>query len=182
MLKVFLSFLMGVATGGVAWAQAEMNFLSLKSDTQVFEKVVNERLKQAFSTPYAVTGDPQGVYLQGYGLVITFHLNISRTTVRTPYGELDLSEKYGKIRRDEQVNRAKDVMMRCLQDYSSSIRQLAAHDRISLGARVEDRNELDPVKRQTLIVLTVMRDDLELYQTKRISEDEFKKRVHTIEY
>lgn len=176
-----------VLIGGVAHAQGMLDFNSLKRDTQVFERIVDERLKQDFGNPFAVTDNPQAAYLQGYGVVVSFHLNINRSRIRTPFGEMDVPQRTGRAtpsaeRKKEQLRRVREIMVECLASYSGAIKQLNAHDRVSLSAHVEDRNELDPVLRKTVIVVTASRDDVELLSMRKISPQEFREKVHVLQY
>ncbi len=173
-------------------AQSMLDFQSLKRDTQVFERIVDERLKQDFSNPFAITGDPQAAYLQGYGVVVQFHLNINRARIRTPFGEIDapqrlggrsvLSGKPGNDPKKEQLTKVREILMDCLANYAGAIKQLNAHDRISISAHIEDRNELDPVLRKTVIVVTATRDDIDLLAMRKLSNNEFRSKVQVLQY
>ncbi len=177
--------------GNALQAQSMLDFNSLKRDTQVFEKIVDERLKQDFSNPFAITGDPQAAYLQGYGVVVQFHLNINRARIRTPFGEVEAPQRAGgrgieeKLAGDpkkEQLKRVRQILVECLASYAGAIRQLNAHDRISISAHIEDRNELDPVLRKTVMVVTTTRDDIDLLAMRKISGQDFRTKVQVLEY
>lgn len=177
--------------GSAVHAQGMLDFDSLKRDTQVFEKIVDERLKQDFSNPFAITGDPQAAYLQGYGVVVQFHLNINRARIRTPFGEIEAPQRNagrnlaGRPVADpkkEQLNRVRQILIECLANYAGAIRQLNAHDRISISAHIEDRNELDPVLRKTVMVVTTTRDDIDLLAMRKINNQDFKTKVQVLEY
>ena len=143
---------------------------------------MNHILKQNFSDPYAVTGEPKGTYLQGYGVVVSFQLNINRATLRTPFGEMDIPRAERERSKDEQIRMVKESMIQCLAEYGSALKQLAGHDRITISAHVEDRNELDPAKKTSVLVFTAGKDDIDLYTMKRLSFDKFKERVHALQY
>lgn len=166
------------------WAQSGLNLSTLKGDTLVFERILDERLKLGFSNPFAITDNPQAAYLQGYGVVISFHLNINRYTVRTPFGEVQppIEGAYTREKREEQLERVKNIAVQCLADYSAAIKQLSAHDHVSISAHVEDRNELDPVKRRTILIVTVKRDDVDLLAMRKITPKVFRERVSILEY
>ncbi len=179
--RVFL--MLWLVSGLPAWGQSSLNFATLKNDTEVFERIIDARLKQVFSNPFVISGSPQASYLQGYGVVVTFELNIHRSTIRTPFGEMVAPQQTGTARpRDAQIAQVQDIMIQCLSEHSKFIKQLNAHDQISLSARIEDRNELDPVKRRTLLVITSTRDDVELLAMQKITEEEFRGRMHILRY
>ena len=165
-------------------AQSSLNLPALKSDTLVFERILDERLKLGFSNPFSITDNPQAAYLQGFGVVVSVRLSINRYSVRTPFGvvESPTEGNYSREKREEKLAKVKDIAIQCLADYSAAIKQLSAHDRVSISAHVEDRNELDPVKRRTIMIVTVKRDDVDLLAMRKISMEEFQERVTVLEY
>ncbi len=186
-MKPILASLTLLLAASALGAQNAMDMSMLKQDTQVFERILDEKLRQSFSHPYAVTGGPQASYLQGYGLVISFHLNVNRARVRTPFGEMEVSGRttpsdLESRSRDEQLRRVREVIVESLLQYAAAIQQLNAHDRVSISAHIEDRNELDPMRRKTVLVVTASRDDVDLVSMRRISSRQFRERVHVLEY
>lgn len=164
------------------YAQKNLNLATLKRDTEIFEGIVQKVLKQNFKDPFVITAEPKGAYLQGYGVIFSFQLNISRNKIRTPFGEIDMPPKVVDLSKDEQIRLVKVSMIQCLADYGSSIKQLGGTDRVTISAHIDDRNELDPAKNTTVLVFTASRDDIELYTLKRISLDKFKDRVLVLQY
>jgi hypothetical protein len=72
--------------------------------------------------------------------------------------------------------------MRALADYGSTIRDLPPGLQISICAHVEDRHELDTTKNRTDIIISAVKEDVDLYTTKKIDYDEFKRRARLVEY
>lgn len=185
--RLFLAALMSATA---AQAQSMLDFHTLKRDTQVFEKIVDERLKQDFSDPFALTGDSQASYLQGYGVVVQFHLNINRGRIRTPFGEVDPPAREGRAgnsrssadSKKQQLEKIKSILVECLANYAGAIKQLNAHDRITISAHVEDRNELDPTLRKTVLVITAARDDVDLLAMRKISDRQFRDKIQVLQY
>lgn len=176
-LTVLSIFLMLVSTTNLS--AREINFVLLKNDTQVFEQIVGEILKQNFRNPFALTQEPEGVYLAGYGVALFFHLNINRSRIRTPFGEIPREEKRSK---QEQMQILKDSMIRCLADYGGTFRELLDQDRISISSHVEDRNELDPGEKVSVLVVTVSKQNIDLLTSKDITFEVFKNRVQITRY
>ena len=174
-LTIFLS-------GTTAFTQKNLNVAMLKTDTQIFESIVHQILKQNFNHPFAIQGAPEGAYLQGYGVVFSFHLSINRSKIRTPWGDVPAPKVVGQRGKEEQIGLVKSIMTKCLADHGDSIKQLGGHDRISIAAQVEDRNELNPLKKKTVIVLSASMDDIDLFAMKKISFESFSKRVAVLEY
>jgi len=171
-----------VGFSGLASAQQSQNLALLKRDTQILERIVYEVLKQSFKNPFAITAEPKGAYLQGFGVVVSFQLNVNRAKIRTPFGDLNAPKAAGERSKAEQIRLVKDSMRQCLADYGQSIKQLGPHDRIAVQAHVVDRNELDPAKSTTVLVLTCTKDDVNLLATGKLSLEKFKERVHVLEY
>lgn len=183
MRKSFLVFPLLLSLWGAPLyaVQSNLNLPLLKKDTQIFESIVSEVLKQNFKNPFAIAAEPQAAFLHGYGIVVTFQLRINRGKIRWPFGEIDAPAQSSRTKQ-EQVRTVKETMIQCLADFGNSIKQINAHDRISIGAQIEDRNELDPTLSRTIVVLTVEKEDLDLYDMRKISLEEFKNRVTIVEY
>jgi len=76
----------------------------------------------------------------------------------------------------------REILIECLEDYSRAIKQLSAHDRISISAHIDDRNELDPERRRIVLVISASRDDVDLLTLNKISRAKFRERVLVLEY
>ncbi len=179
--RVLLAVLL-VGFSSLASAQQSQNLALLKRDTQILERIVYEILKQNFKNPFAITAEPRGAYLQGFGVTVSFQLNINRAKIRTPFGDLNAPKAVGEQSKAEQIRLVKDSMRQCLADYGQTIKQLGPHDRISVQAHIVDRNELDPAKATTILVLTCTKDDVNLLATGKLPPEKFKERVHVLEY
>lgn len=163
-------------------AQQHLNLERLKQDTEIFERIVHEVLKQNFSDPFAITGEPRGAYLQGYGMLFSFQINVNRRTIRTPFGEVRDPRPTSKRTTEEHMRVIRTTLIDALMEYGDSIEQLGGHDRISIAAYVDDRNELDVRKSRKTLVLTASKDDVDLVALKKISAENFRDRVGVMEY
>jgi hypothetical protein len=175
------------AIAAVGWLAAadvrqDSNLPLFKRDTQVLEQIIQQLLKQNFTHPFALTAPPRGAYLQGYGVAFCFQLNINRGKIRTPFGETTIPGSAGQRSKAAEIRLVKETMVQCLADYGNSVKQLGPRDRISIQAHIEDRSELDPAKSETVVVLTVSKEDLGLLAVKKLSLDQFRERVHILEY
>ena len=147
MRKTLRVFLIAMMFEGLGFGQARLNLINLKQDTHVFERIVDERVKLNFTNPFAITGSPLASYMQGYGVMVTFHLRIDRAKIRLPFGEIDAPNKLNKEAVKKQIEKVREILSECLSTHAVSIKQLGAHDRVSISAHIEDRNELDPLQR-----------------------------------
>lgn len=168
--------------GGPAHAQKGLDLALLKRHAQIFEGIVRNVLLQNFPNPFAISEEPRGTYLQGYGIMVFFHLNINRGKIRTPFGEIDAPKTVADRTKEEKIRVVRDSMIQCLADYGSTIKQLNGHDRITISAHLEDRYELDPNKSTTVLVLAVSKDAVDLYATRKISLEKFKDKVQIVRY
>ncbi len=168
-------------TGTAALASPDLNLELLKKNTRIFERIVGEILTQNFPNPFAVTGEAEGSYLEGYGVVVSFHLNINRSRIRTPFGEIPARTEE-QLSKAEQLRVLKDAMVRCLADYGAAFKQLTPQNRLSISAHVEDRNELDSTKKTTVVVISTFKEDLDLLTTEKISFEQFEQRISVLEY
>ncbi len=165
-----------------ALGQARLNFTDLKQDTHVFEKIVDERIKLNFTNPFAMTANSQASYMQGYGVVVTFHLRIDRAKIRLPFDEMDAPNKLNSKEVEKKIRKVREILIECLSTHADSIKQLGAHDKISISAHIEDRNELDPIRRIRVLVVTTTKDNADLLAMRQITPGEFRERLHVLNY
>ncbi len=181
-----LSLLILIPLECQARGPAGIDIDQFKQETEIFEGIVKQILLQNFTDPFAITADPKGAYLEGYGLALGFHVSVNRARIRVPSIFSDSNPTRtapaGKRTKAAQIQLIKRIMVQCLADYGNTVKHLAAHDKISITAHVEDRNELDPAKSTTVIVLTVSKDDLDQLSTKKITPEIFRERVRILEY
>ena len=172
-LICILSLLMLITLEGQARGPAGIDIDLFKRETQIFEGIVKQILLQNFTDPFAITGDPKGAYLEGYGLALGFHVSVNRARIRAPsiFGGSSSAKSApaGKKTKAAQIQLIKRIMVQCLEDYGNTVKHLAAHDKITITAHVEDRNELDPAKNTTVLVFTVSKDDLDQLAIKKIT-------------
>lgn len=174
-------FAIFLVAGTLAQSQEDLDLVELKENTQVFEKILTELLRQDFPNPFALTREPEGAYLRGFGVVVSFHLNINRSRIRTIFGELPSSSREERPKQ-EQIRQIKEAMIRCLADYGTTFKQLTSLNRISITGHVEDRNEVDPSQKIVIVVISASRADVNLLAKQEISFEKFKERVSVVEY
>ena len=154
----------------------------LKKETQIFEGVIEEILRQNFSNPYAIEGEPKAAYLQSYGVVVSFYLRINRGTIRTFFGESKNPLVSAPGSKERQVQTVRSSMIDALADFGDTLKRLDGTDRIAICAHIEDRNELDESKNRSILVVSVKKDDIEQFSMKSITLDEFKSRTEVLQY
>ena len=180
---VLLAFLIfgGQVGRGQDLVDREM-LAQIKRDSRILESIIGEVLRQNFENPFAIAAEPQASYLQGYGVVVSFHLKINRGTIRGFYGEIRNSGSRSTVSKTEQLEKVERIMVQALADYGSTVKQLSSTDKVTICAHIEDRNELDPSKNRTDMIISARRQDIDQYLMKRITFEEFEKRIRLTEY
>ncbi|GAB4232822.1 MAG: hypothetical protein Kow00109_05430 [Acidobacteriota bacterium] len=155
----------------------------IQRDSRVFEKIVAELLRQNFQNPFSIAAEPRSTYLPRYGLVLSFHLKLNRAvlpglgagTERRPGGS-------GGDSIDRELAKVRDLMLRSLGEYGGTLKHLADGEWVSLCAYVEDRSQLDPVRRRHDLAVSVQRRWIDEYARGLISWEGFVERAEVLEY
>lgn len=177
--RLLLPALLFLTSTGLGAKEPDLNLL--KKDTRVFEGIIAEIVKQNFPGRFALTGAPEGVYLPGYGVVVSFHLNINRAEIRTPLGVIPGGVK--EVRpTEEQFRILTRSLLEALSDYGAAFKELPGGERIAISAHVEDRGELDPTESTKIVVLTALKEDLDSVSSGRISQRDFETKVRILQY
>ena len=171
-----------VLSSTIGWAQPAPDLVKLRNQTEIFENIIGEVLRQNFDNPFALEDEPQAAYLPGYGVVVSFFLRINRATVRTPFGNMPTPRAKAKLSAQEQIQKIKEIMIQTLGDYGNALTQVSKGDKIAVCAHVEDRNEIETSKRETTIILTVLKSDVDLYAAREVTMDQFANRIEILEY
>ena len=156
----------------------------VKRDTELFSKILGEVLKHSFENPFAMGADPQGSYLEGYGISISFLLRINRGSIRGIYGEprYRQNNRNDGLTKKEKLELVKKITSRTLVDYGGTIRGLNDVERISICAHIEDRNEWDSDKKMTVIVVSGSREEIIEMSKADLSDDDLLRQLNTLEY
>ena len=178
--SVLSTFFLFFVAGTTTFAAGNLDLTLLKRNTRIFEGIVNEVVKQNFPNPFALTGAAEASYLQEYGVVVSLHLNINRATIRTPFGLMPTQQE--ERSKEEQLRILKDSLVRCLADYGDTFKQLSGGDFIAITAHVEDRNELDPTRNTTIVIISASKENVDSLTMGRISSEQFQERVRITEY
>lgn len=201
MSKRLLTFVAIAFIGpSVLGGQAEINLPDMKKDALVFERILDERLKLVSSNPFAAMDGSRASYIKGYGVVVTLHLRIDRFGLSTrSFANLkDTSSKEEKIeafrnllrsrRQDpqgetgEKIKEIQEILVECLSNNVHTFRQLGTQEKVSISVHTENRSELDPIKRHRILVVTTTKGNGDLLAMRQITADEFRERLHFLDY
>lgn len=181
----FRLIIMTVLLGSSTVAQQSMNMTAFKNEARIFERVVGEVLRQDFTHPFALESEPLTTYINGYGVVVTFHLKINRPTfqgISAAAEEEPRQEQAGKRDTQQQIELVERRMVECLADFGRSLRQLNSNEHITISAHIEDRSALNPRTGKTVLTLTALKDDVDTYSASRLSFEEFRDKVRKLRY
>jgi hypothetical protein len=182
---VFLAFWVFALqlAGQTAQASSEVNIAEARGEIEQFAAVLNNVVNASFnSSPFALVQKPKGVYLQGYGVAYQFVVNIHRAVLNTPFGQArrgnDITPEVKKRRIDE----LKEKLIQTLMENGAGLQQLKDGDTVSIVAFIEDQNIPDEPNQNKIIVISVLKKDLDDMAGKADRNNEFKQRIKIVEY
>jgi hypothetical protein len=175
--------LMAQGAHGASEASAfRPDYPAVNREIQKFEGAVNRTILGAFDNNSTVlTGRAKGAYLQGYGLALSFTVNIYRGQFVTPFGNVQ-TDNLTPDQKRRRVEDLKEKLSRLLFETGANLKQVRGDDAIAIIGFFEDRNFPDEPNQSKTVVLSVLRRDLEEASRKEDSWKEFKLRMKAIEY
>jgi len=165
----------------LAQSRPEINSRQVRNDIEIFEAIVNQALGQLFPNPFALVDRSKGVYLNDYGVVITFGVNIKAAAMETPFGTVTRPETADPKQREQKVADLRERLVEVVGDYGNAINQLRETDSVTVVAHIVDPNYAQASRNRT-IVLRAFKRDIAAKASRQIDSVEFKKRIRTIEY
>jgi len=159
-----------------------LNLPAVKQNIEVFEGILSTVLQQNFPDPFAVLEKPKGAYLEGFGTVFSFEIDIA--TVKRPNLFLQsrsTPEEEKKVF-NERFPKLKDLMEQTLAEHGDSMTSIGPEDRIAIVAQLFNSGFLSrPMELKTLVVRTVKKNILD-YKAGRLSYVDLKKKMEVTQY
>ncbi len=164
-------------------AEVKVDYAATRREIQRFEGILNNVITSTFSSsPFALVQKPKGVYLQGYGVELSFLINIHRAVINTPFGEyrqgVDVTPELKKRR----IEDLKEKLVKVLLDNGDSLHQLRKDEVVTIVAFFEDRNFPDEPSENKTLILSMQKKDLDELARKDDRLSEFKQRMKIVEY
>lgn len=181
-LRVLTTLLAIASVLGQSAAVSPERLEELKRDSLVYERIITEVIRQNFENPLALSAEPQVSYLHDYGVAVSFYLKVNRGTIRGFDGEMKNPVVKKARTREESLQVVRDLMLKAVADYGSTMKNLRPEEHLSICAHVEDRNELDLTRSRVTLVMTTTKKDIDLYMTRQIGLSEFRERLSLLEY
>ncbi len=172
------------ASGGNqdSW-DAKIDYRMAQQDILRFEMVINGVINSTFSSsPFAVVQKAKGAYLPGYGISLSFLINIHRAVINTPFGQVVRSRGVTSDVKKQRIEDLKEKLIRTLQENGDSFRQLRNDDYVTIVGFFEDRNFPDEPNANKTMVLSVSKKDLDELGIKAERFKEFRQRMKIVEY
>lgn len=157
-------------------------YLPHKAGILKLELAVNEAITSTFSGSFAVVNRPKGAYLPGYGISLSFLVNIHRAFINTPFGQVRSKDAVTPELKRQRIEEMKEKLVHVLEENVEGFRQLKAEDNVSIVAFIEDRNFPDEPSANRTIVLSILKKDLDELRNRNDRAREFKQRMRIVEY
>jgi hypothetical protein len=170
------------ARGATEGSSFRPDYPAVNLEIQKFEARVNKTILGVFDNNRTVmTGIAKGAYLQGYGLALSFTVNIYRGMLETPFGRVQTDDMTPDQKR-RRVEDLKEKLSRILFETGANLKQIRGEDTIAIIGFIEDRNFLGEPNQSKTVVLSVLKRDLDDASHKEDPWKEFKSRMKIVEY
>jgi hypothetical protein len=164
-------------------ADPKIDYSMAHEDIGKFEMVINDVINSTFgANSFAVVQRAKGAYLPGYGISLSFLINIHRAVVNTPFGQVRSRADITPETKKRRIEELKEKLIRALQENGDTFRQLRKDDYVTIIAFFEDRNFPDEPNENKTIVMSAFKKDLDEFGHKNDRFKEFKQRMKIVEY
>lgn len=182
-LSLLGAFWLVTPPAGAPGVETGSRLEEIKRDSRVYEKIVAELLRQNFENPFSIAAEPRAVFLPDFGVVVSFQLKLNRAALRGFGTEQELSAALTRsVPLAEELAKVRRVMFQALAEFGSTLKHLESREQIALSAHVEDRTELDPLRRRRDIVMICRRGLVDDFMRGSVDREAFEKAVQVVEY
>jgi len=173
----------GQAGRGPQEGEVKIDYNSARREIAGLETAINSLIGSMFSGPFALVGKTKGVYLQGYGVMFDFLVNIHRAVLNTPFGEYrDRDKEITPEQKKRRLEELKEKLVRLLVERGDALRMLRKEDSVTIVAFVEDRNFPGDESQNKTIVLRAFKKDLDELARRDNGSKELTRRMEIVEY
>ncbi len=164
-------------------SEIKVDYAATRKEIRNLEVVLTNVINSTVNTgSFALVQVPKGVYLQGYGVTISFLINIHRAVLRTPFGDIRQGVEVTPELKKKRIAELKEKLIKALLDNGDSLRQLRKEDYVTIVAFFEDRNFPDEPSENKTLVLSVLKKDLDELAHRDDRRAEFIQRMRIVEY
>jgi hypothetical protein len=155
---------------------------AVKQNIQVFEGILTTVLAQNFPDPFAVLEKPKGVYLEGYGAVFSFEIDIATVRRPNPFSQAQSTPEEEKKALNERLPKLKELMVKTLADHGDSMESLDPDSQIVIAGQLFNSGFLTrPLDLKTILVRSSKKAILD-YKAGRLSYEDLKKKIEMVQY
>jgi hypothetical protein len=154
----------------------------VKQNIEVFEGILSTVLQQSFSDPFALLEKPKGAYLDAFGTVFSFEIDIA--TVKRPnlFSQARSTPEEEKKVFNERLPKLKELMQKTLAEHGDSMTSIGPEEQIAVVAQLFNSGFLSrPMELKTVIVRTAKKNILD-YKAGRLNYDDLKKKMEVSQY
>jgi hypothetical protein len=163
--------------------EIKIDYAAAQQEISRFEGVLDSVINGIFgSSDFAVVQKAKGALLPGYGISITFVINIHRAVLNTPFGQVKRPTMVTPEIKAKLINDLKEKLIRAMFENGEDFHQLSRDDIITIVAFFEDRNFPDEPSGNKTIVLSSIKRDLDELGGKTDRLKEFRQRIKIVEY
>lgn len=182
MIGVLLGMLAFAIPAQAAVPNPAPNLSATKQSIEVFESIMTTMLQQTFPDPFAVLEKPKGVYLEGFGDVFSFEVDIATVKRPNPFSSVRSTPEEERRFFNEQFPRLKDVMIKTLAEHGDSLTTVEPDENIALVAQLFSSGFLSrPLTLKTVVVRTT-RQNLVDYKAGRLTYEGLEKKLEVAQY
>lgn len=166
----------------VAVSSSPRDLAAMKQSLEVFEGVLSTVLQQNFPEAFALLEKPKGVYLNGFGSVFSFEIDIA--TVKQPnlFSQSRSTPQEEKKALNERLPKLRETMEKTLAEHGDSLIQIEPEEQIAVVAQLFNSGFLSrPLDLKTVIVRTSKKNLLD-FKAGRLTFDELKKKMDVQQY
>lgn len=180
----WMSGALAVALLGITVAPAApaSDYAALKRNIEVFEGILNTILAQNFPDPFTILEKPRGVYLDGYGALFSFEIDISTVKQATLFSPARATAEEEKKAFAERLPKLKGVLQKTLADHGDSLAALSSGEQVAIAGHLFNSGVLSaPLTLKTVLVRTPKKNILD-FKAGRVTYEELKKRMEIVQY
>ena len=155
---------------------------AVKQNIQIFEGILTTVLAQNFPDPFAVLEKPKGVYLEGFGTVFSFEIDIA--TVKRPnlFSPTRPTPEEEKKAIAERLPKLKELMVKTLAEHADSMESLGPDSQVAIAAQLFNSGFLSqPLELKTILIRTTKRNVTD-FKAGRLNYEDLKKKIEMVQY
>jgi hypothetical protein len=154
----------------------------VKQNIQIFEGILTTVLAQNFPDPFAVLEKPKGVYLEGFGTVFSFEIDIATVRPPNPFNPIRPTPEEERKAIAERLPKLKELMVKTLAEHADSMEFLGPDFQVAIVAQLFNSGFLSrPMELKTILVRTAKRNVLD-FKAGRLNYEDFKKKIEIVQY